>query len=153
MAWNEDYEFNYRLRQRGKDRMVRSRTGGGLPPRGTFWTLARQYFNYGRGKSAVILRHPGSVRARHLAAPGLALGLVTGAALALAGFPWLLAALLLAYVPTLAVGAAGGGLAATGCGGHPPSLGAGGHAPKLGAGFFIPFPSYKGYVLGFQAGT
>ena len=105
VATNEDYEFNYRLRERGKTVWFDPELVVNYRPRGTFWTLARQYFNYGRGKSAVVIRHPGSVRPRHLAAPGLALGLVAGAALALAGFPWPLAALMLAYVLTLAAGA------------------------------------------------
>ncbi len=106
LAGNEDYEFNYRLRKRGKIVWFDPELVAHYRPRGTFWALARQYFRYGRGKSAVIMRHPGSVRPRQLAAPGLALSLAAGAALALAGFPWLLAALLLAYVSTLAVGAA-----------------------------------------------
>ena len=103
---NEDYEFNYRLRKRGKIVWFDPELVVNYRPRNTFRTLARQYFNYGRGKSAVVIKHPGSVRPRHLAAPGLVLGLAAGAALALAGFPWPLAALLLAYVSTLAVGAA-----------------------------------------------
>ena len=144
LAWNEDYEFNYRLRQRGKIVWFDPELVVDYRPRGTFWTLARQYFNYGRGKSAVILRHPGSVRARHLAAPGLALGLVAGAALALAGFPWLLAALLLAYVPTLAVGAAVVGLRRRDTAAIRLPLVLATMHLSWGMGFFVPFPSYKG---------
>ncbi len=106
LASNEDYEFNYRLRKRGKIVWFDPELVVNYRPRNTFWTLARQYFNYGRGKSAVVIKHPGSVRPRQLAAPGLLLGLAAGAALALIGFPWPLAALLLAYVLTLAAGAA-----------------------------------------------
>ena len=104
LAWNEDYEFNYRLRKQGKVVWFDPGLVVNYRPRGTFRTLARQYFNYGRGKSAVVMRHPGSLRPRQLAAPSLVLGLAAGVALALAGFPWLLAALLFAYVPTLAIG-------------------------------------------------
>ena len=105
LSWNEDYEFNYRLRKRGKTVWFDPGLVVNYRPRDTFWKLARQYFNYGRGKSEVAMRHPGSIRLRHLAAPGLALALAAGAGLALAGFSWPLAGLLLAYVLTLVVGA------------------------------------------------
>ena len=106
LARNEDYEFNYRLRKRGKTVWFDPGLVVRYLPRSTPWALARQYFNYGRGKSPVIMKHPRSVRLRQLAAPGLVLALVAVAAVALVGFPWLLAALLSAYILTIVAGSA-----------------------------------------------
>ncbi len=106
LARNQDYELNYRLRKRGKTVWFDPELVVQYRPRGTLWALIRQYFNAGRGKSLVILKHPGSVRPRHLAAPILTLGLAIGLALTALEFPWLLAALLLAYIPTLLAGSA-----------------------------------------------
>ncbi len=103
---NQDYELNYRLRKRGKTIWFDPELVVNYRPRGRLWALARQYFDYGRWKSVVLMKHPGSVQPRQLAAPGLALGLTAGAVLAAVGFPWLLAALLSAYVPMLVVGSA-----------------------------------------------
>ena len=104
LARNEDYELNYRLRKGGKTVWFDPELVVEYRPRGSMWALARQYFNYGRGKSVVLMKHPGSIRYRHLAAPGLILGLAVGAALTVAGFPWLLEALLLAYALTIVGG-------------------------------------------------
>ena len=106
LARNEDYEFNYRLRKRGKTVWFDPELVVRYLPRSTPWALAWQYFNYGRGKSAVIMKHPGSVRPRQLAAPGLVLALVAVAAVALVGFPWPLAALLFVYILTIVAGSA-----------------------------------------------
>ncbi len=105
IAINEDYELNYRLRKRGKLLWFDPGLVVEYRPRGTPWALARQYFNYGRGKSAVIMKHPASVRLRHLAAPGLVLALMAGAVLAVAGTPWPVAVLLCAYTLTIVAGA------------------------------------------------
>lgn len=56
--------------------------------RETVRQLARQYRRYGRGKAAMVLKNgPDAVRARHLAAPALVLGLGTSAVLGLTGHP------------------------------------------------------------------
>ena len=81
---NEDYELNWRLRQRGfavwfdPALVVRYR------PRGGFRALARQYFGYGRWKAVMLARHPRSLRARQLAAPLLVAGYAGSAGLLLA---------------------------------------------------------------------
>ncbi len=106
LSSNEDYSLNYRLRQRGKTVWFDPELVVQYRPRSTFRALAQQYFGYGRGKSVVIMKHPGSTRLRHLAAPALTLGLATGAVLALVGFPWFLAALLLAYALAVVGGSA-----------------------------------------------
>ncbi len=148
VVWNEDYEFNYRLRKQGKIVWFDPELVVNYRPRGTLRTLARQYFNYGRGKSSVVIKHPRSVRPRHLAAPGLALSLLAGAALALAGlFPWLLAALLLAYALTLATGAAAIGVRRRDAAALRLPLVLATMHLSWGLGFFIPTPQHKGTPL------
>ncbi len=152
-AWNEDYEFNYQLRKRGKMVWFDPELVVDYRPRGTLWALARQYFNYGRGKSATAIKHPGSVLPRQLAAPGLALSLVAGAALALAGFPWLLAALLLAYLPTLAIGAAVVGFRRRDAAAILLPLALATMHLSWGVGFFIPPLRSLGHARRSQAGA
>jgi succinoglycan biosynthesis protein ExoA len=66
---HEDYELNYRIRQSG-GKIVFS---PGLPT--TYWArttwqgLARQFFGYGRAKSAVARAKPGVIRPYHLVPP------------------------------------------------------------------------------------
>ena len=102
---NEDYEFNYRLRRRGRTVWFDPELAVQYRPRSTLRALTKQYFNYGRAKSSMLLKHPRSVRPRQLAAPALVLGLLTGAALAVAGFSWLAVGLLAVYAAAI-VGAA-----------------------------------------------
>ncbi len=106
LARNEDYELNYRLRKLGKTVWFDPDLVVEYWPRDSLSGLAKQYFNYGRGKSIIMMRHPASVRMRHLAPPALVLGLAVGAALTLFGFPWLLGALLLAYAAVILGGTA-----------------------------------------------
>ena len=102
---NQDYELNWRLRQRGETVWFDPQIFAHYRPRGTLRKLARQYFDYGRWKRVVVRRHPASLRARHLAAPCLMLGLTGSGLLALAGASWAAsAALPLAYVLALAAG-------------------------------------------------
>ena len=100
---NEDYEVNYRLRQRGETVWFDPVLAVLYRPRSTLRALARQYFNYGRMKAAVLRRHPRSLRFRQTAAPLLVLGLAASACLTLAGSAWAVA-MPLAYVLTLTVG-------------------------------------------------
>ncbi len=102
---NEDYELNWRLRQQGGTVWFDPELSATYRPRGNLRELARQYFNYGRWKSAMLLVHPFSVKARQLAAPLLVLGLAVSGALALIGAPWAAAALPLGYLLTIIIGA------------------------------------------------
>ena len=100
---NQDYELNWRLRQRGGTVWFDPALAVRYRPRDGPGALARQYFGYGRWKAAVLLRHPASLRPRHLAAPLLVAGLAASGALALAGAPAPLAAALpLLYLLALA---------------------------------------------------
>jgi succinoglycan biosynthesis protein ExoA len=66
---NEDYEFNYRLRRAGGRLVFCPEISSVYRPRGSLRGLSRQFYAYGRGKAAVLRRHPSSLRARHLAPP------------------------------------------------------------------------------------
>ena len=69
---NEDAEFALRLGNHGGvwyDPRIRST----YRPRPSLGALARQFFAYGRGRADTIVRHPGSLRPRQLAAPLLLL--------------------------------------------------------------------------------
>ncbi len=108
---NEDFELNYRLRQQGLTVWFDPRLAVQYRPRGTLRALARQYFNYGRMKSAMLLQHPKSLQARQVVAPLLVLGMAASLALAWAGAPWIVAAALpLAYSLVLTTGAAVAGV-------------------------------------------
>lgn len=76
---NQDYEVNWRLREKGETIWFDPTLVVEYRPRSTWCALARQYFNYGRWKAAVLLRHPRSLRSRHLAPPMLLVGLVVSA--------------------------------------------------------------------------
>ena len=99
---NQDYELNWRLRQRGGTVWFDPELSAGYRPRGGLRDLARQYFQYGRWKAAVLLRHPASLRPRQLAAPLLLLALAASVAAGLALFPPVAGARPLAYLLTRA---------------------------------------------------
>ena len=115
---NEDYELNWRLRERGETVWFDPALAVDYRPRGSVRALARQYFDYGRWKRAVLARHPRSLRARQLAPPLLLAALAaSGALAAVAGLaplsapvPWALAgaaaAAPLGYLGLLLAGAA-----------------------------------------------
>lgn len=79
---NQDYELCLRVRAAGGtvwlDPRIRTRTLA----RGSPTALARQYFGYGRGRSATLERHPSSLRARQALPASLpvVLGALTAAA-------------------------------------------------------------------------
>ena len=82
---NQDYELNWRLRDRGETVWFNPEIHARYRPRGSLRALARQYFDYGRWKRVVLSRHPRSLRRRQLAPPALVLGLAASGALAAAG--------------------------------------------------------------------
>ncbi len=69
---NEDFEFDYRLRQSGRRLLLDPKIVIDWDCRQSVANLFRQYLRYGRGKSDVVLLHPTSIQPRHLAAAGLA---------------------------------------------------------------------------------
>ena len=76
---NQDYDLNWRLRQNGHVVWLDTGLVVDYVPRSGYAALARQYFDYGRWKRAVLLRHPRSLRPRQLAAPALVVGLAVSA--------------------------------------------------------------------------
>lgn len=66
-AHNEDAEFDHRLRQAGHGIWLTGRTAITYFPRSSLAALARQYFNFGRGRAANILKHRMRPRLRQLA--------------------------------------------------------------------------------------
>ncbi len=91
----EDWELNYRIRERGgliwftPDLQVIYR------PRTTIRALASQYWHYGRWRRVVMREHPETASFRYLAPPGAAalcaIGLLAGIAGLAAGVDWLVA--------------------------------------------------------------
>ena len=81
---NQDYELNWRLRERGETVWFDPRLKVEYHPRENFPALARQYFDYGRWKRVVLRRHPASLRWRQLAAPLLVSALAGCGVLAVA---------------------------------------------------------------------
>ena len=95
---NEDYDFHYRIRERG-GRILLDTSGHSLYfARPTIKELARQYFRYGTWKAQMVKLHPRSLRPRQLVAPAF---VASVASTALLGFWWSPAwwLLLLAVVP------------------------------------------------------
>ena len=66
---NEDAEFDCRLRAIGGRIFLDSDIRLSYRPRSGFLSLAQQYFNYGRGRSRTVRRHPGSLRLRQFLVP------------------------------------------------------------------------------------
>ena len=79
---NQDYDLNWRLRRAGGTVWFDPRLSVDYRPRGSFAALARQYFDYGRWKRAMLRRHPRALRWRQAAPPLLVLSLAASAAAA-----------------------------------------------------------------------
>ena len=107
---NQDCEFNWRQRRRGELVWFDPELTVYYRPRRSLGALARQYFDYGRWKPVALRKHPREVRARHLAAPLLVLGLAASAGLAVAGFTAWALVLPLVYVAGLLLGSVAVGL-------------------------------------------
>lgn len=92
MIRNQDYAMNWRLRHAGGTVWFDPELAVVYEPRSTLAALWRQYFGYGQGKRHMLKRHPGSLKARQLAAPLLVVGIAASGALAVFGHRWALAA-------------------------------------------------------------
>lgn len=68
---NQDYEFDYRLRQKNGSILFDPRMISKWACASSLQDLAHQYYRYGRGKVRVARKHPKSLRARHLLPPAL----------------------------------------------------------------------------------
>jgi hypothetical protein len=68
---NEDYEFDYRLRESGERLLLDPGIVIAWHCRQSVPDLWRQYLRYGRGKADVAALHPASLQPRHLVAPAL----------------------------------------------------------------------------------
>jgi succinoglycan biosynthesis protein ExoA len=82
MAYGEDEELNWRVRQRGFEVMLCPALRQLYRPRASLTGLWRQYWNYGRGRMRVLRKHPDFLAPRHLAPSALVIAL---AGLAAAG--------------------------------------------------------------------
>lgn len=109
---NQDYELNIRLREAGGTVWFDPELSVGYRPRGSWGTLARQYFEYGQWKAVVMGMHPGSARLRQVI-PVFAAGSVVAASLTRARGP-LLTAGAVAYLAALAAASGSVGLPARG---------------------------------------
>jgi glycosyltransferase involved in cell wall biosynthesis len=105
---NQDYEANYRLRRAGGRAVLLPDVHFRYVTRSTPWALARQLARYGYYKARVMIKHPESIRPRHLA-PQAFVAVTALAAVAAAVEPaaiWLLVALVAVYIVMLLVATA-----------------------------------------------
>jgi GT2 family glycosyltransferase len=65
----QDWELNYRLREKGGVIWFNPNLTVTYRPRSTFQSLAKQYFEYGRWRAAVTRYHKGTANFRYLAPP------------------------------------------------------------------------------------
>lgn len=79
---NEDYELNYRLRQRGKGILLSPSLKCYYFPRSCLKGLLQQYFSYGNWKVKMLAEHPGSLVYRQIIPPLFVLSLLIAIALA-----------------------------------------------------------------------
>jgi succinoglycan biosynthesis protein ExoA len=81
----QDWELNYRLRERGELIWFSPELKVTYRPRSTFTALATQYFRTGKWRREIVRRHPDTAGVRYLAPPVAVLGLATGTAGGLLG--------------------------------------------------------------------
>lgn len=75
----QDWELNYRLRERGGLIYFNPRLQVTYRPRPNVRALAKQYFEYGRWRREVARNHRGTINARYLAPPMTLIGSIIGA--------------------------------------------------------------------------
>jgi GT2 family glycosyltransferase len=97
---NEDYDFNYRVRQSGREVILDRGGHCDYFARTTIKSLASQYWRYGGWKAEMIRLHPTSMRLRHAVAPAFVLSLIILGVTVLFWLPasWLLLAEIALYL-------------------------------------------------------
>lgn len=75
---NEDAEFDTRLRQAGGKIYLDADIRLTYLPRATMGSLARQYFNYGKGRARTLMKHGEHPKLRQLIPPATLAACVTG---------------------------------------------------------------------------
>lgn len=105
---NEDYEFDYRLRQAGHRLLFDPELRIDWHCRQSLSDLWRQYRRYGRGKAVVVALHPRSLSPRHALPAGFVLVLVTAGMIGLRR-PAVAGAILSPYLVALAIASAATG--------------------------------------------
>ncbi len=78
---NEDYEFNYRVRERGERVVLDPSEHCDYFARATLGSLVSQYLRYGYWKAQMLKQQPRSLKLRHTAAPAFVLAILFLAAL------------------------------------------------------------------------
>lgn len=93
MVRNQDDELSYRLLDRGGRIVCNPAIRSWYSNRATWRGVARQYYEYGFWKVAVMRKHPRQIRPRHLIPAALVVALTASAAAAAFGTPgrWLMA--------------------------------------------------------------
>jgi succinoglycan biosynthesis protein ExoA len=79
---NEDAEFDTRLRKAGNRIFLDAGIRLSYLPRATVASLARQYFNYGKGRARTLMKHGERPRLRQLIPPATLVACVLGLAVA-----------------------------------------------------------------------
>ncbi len=79
---NEDAEFDTRLRKAGGQIYLDADIRLVYLPRATVTSLARQYFNYGKGRARTLMKHGEHPKLRQLIPPATLIACLTGFALA-----------------------------------------------------------------------
>lgn len=72
----QDWELNHRLREKGGIIWFDPTLVVTYRPRSTFKALAKQYFQYGTWRRAVVRSHKGTVNYRYLAPPAAVVGII-----------------------------------------------------------------------------
>ncbi len=103
----EDWELNYRIRQRGGLIWFTPALQVTYRPRTSIRALASQYWHYGRWRRVVMREHPETASFRYLAPPGAAalcvIGLLAGITGLAAGADWLVAGFAIPVVYLLGI--------------------------------------------------
>ncbi len=79
---NEDAEFDTRLRQAGGEIFLDADIRLSYLPRNALRSLARQYFNYGKGRARTLIKHGERPRLRQMIPPATLLACLAGLSLA-----------------------------------------------------------------------
>jgi succinoglycan biosynthesis protein ExoA len=79
---NEDAEYDARLRQSGERIFLDADIRLSYLPRATVGALARQYFNYGKGRARTLMKHGERPKLRQLIPPATLVACVLGLAIA-----------------------------------------------------------------------